>query len=81
MYTILRNSNGQWEDGLILSASADVIRMILRCQGDTAEFRRVFGEWTAEDGSTVELESLIVDDGTDLSHYVSGAAERAQVAN
>ena len=82
MYTILRYANGRRVDGLILSASPDSIRVILRRQGDTAEFRRVFGELTAEDGSTVELESMMAGDHTDLGSYLGfEAPPRFQTAN
>ncbi|HXB74776.1 MAG TPA: hypothetical protein VNY05_41460 [Candidatus Acidoferrales bacterium] len=78
MYTILRYANGQRVDGLILSASPDLIRVALRCQSDTAELRRVFGELTAEDGSPVELESMVAGDHTDLGCY-RGFETRARV--
>lgn len=69
MYTILKYANGHMVDGLILSASSDSMRVILRQQGETAELRRVFGEWTAEDGSPVELQSMVAGDHTDLRCY------------
>lgn len=75
MYTILRYSNGRRMDGLILSASPDSIRLVLRRQGDTVELRRAFGNWTAEDGSTIELESMVAGDHTDLSCYTDGKTE------
>ena len=81
MYTILRYANGRRVDGLILSASPDLIRVILRRQGDTAELRRVFGEWTGEDGSAVELESLVAGDDTDLTCFALDARESARAAN
>jgi hypothetical protein len=81
MYTILRYSNGRREDGVVLSASPDLMRVILRNQSDTIELRRAFGEWTAEDGCAVELESLVASDDTDFSCYVGQASEMARVAN
>jgi hypothetical protein len=69
MYTIIKYTNGRRVDGLILSASPDLIRLILRRQGETSELRRVFGEWTAEDGSSVELESMVAGDHFDMSCY------------
>jgi hypothetical protein len=81
MYTILRYANGRRADALILSASPDLIRVILRRQGDTAELRRVFGDWIAEDGSPVELESIVAGDHTDLRSYCVEARQRALGAN
>jgi hypothetical protein len=40
--------------------------MILPRQGDTAELRLAFGEWTDEDDSPVELESMVAGDHTDV---------------
>jgi len=81
MYTILRFGDGRRAEGLILSASADCIRVILRRQGDTAELRRVFGEWVFSDGSSVELESMVVGDHMQLLPYGVETAESAWAAN
>ena len=80
MYTIIQYRNGRRLEGMILSASRDSIRVVLRQQGDTAELRRVFGEWTAEDGSPVELETLVIGNDADLQIFASYAPERAQTA-
>ena len=82
MYTILKYANGHRVEGLILSASPDLIRVVLRRQGDTAELRRVFGEWTAEDGTSVELESMMAGDQTDMCGYGGlEALPKVQTAN
>jgi hypothetical protein len=82
MYTILKYANGRMVDGLILSASADSIRVILRQQGDTAVLRRVFGELRAEDGSPVEMESMVSGDYTNLSCFGnSETQQKVQAAN
>jgi hypothetical protein len=64
-------------DGLILSASPDSLRVVLRRQGDTVELRRAFGNWTAEDGSAVELETVVAGDHTDLSCYLYAETQPA----
>lgn len=76
MYTILRYESGRRVEGLMLSASQNLIRLVLRNQVDTAEFQRVYGVWTAEDGSAVEFESMVVGDHTDMGQY-RGAKTRA----
>ena len=81
MYTILRCENGHLVDGLVLSASPDLIRLILRRQGDTSELRRVFGQWVAEDGSTVELESIMAGDHTDLGACIHEVRPSVLAAN
>ena len=65
MYTILRYANGRRIDGLILLATPELIRVALRRQGDTAELQMVFGEWRAEDGTSVELESVVIYHGSE----------------
>jgi len=83
MYTILRFGDGRRAEGLILSASPDCIRVILRRQGDTAELRRVFGEWVSSDGSSVELESMVVGDHmlSQLLSHGMDVPEHAWAAN
>jgi len=69
MYTILRYESGRRLEGLMLSASRNLIRLVLRNQGDTAEFQRLYGVWTAEDGSAVEFESMVMGDHTDIGVF------------
>ena len=81
MYTMIRYANGRRVEGIILSASPDSLRVVLRQQGDTTELRRVFGEWTAEDGSAVEVESMLADDTTDLLCYTWELTQHTHTAN
>ena len=69
MHTIVMYPNGRKADGLILAASGDTIRVVIKRRGDTAEFRRVDGVWTSDDGSRVEFETLV------FGHY-TGAQRR-----
>lgn len=69
MYTILRYESGRRVEGLMLSASPNLVRLVLRNQVDTAEFQRVYGVWTGEDGSAVEFESMVAGDHTDMCQY------------
>jgi len=69
MYTIIKYANGCRAEGLILFASPDLMRVILRQQDDCAELRRVLGKWAAADGSPVELESIVAGEHTDLGCY------------
>jgi len=69
MHTILEYPNGRKADGLILSASRDTMRVVIKRRSDTAEFRRVGGVWTAEDGSRIEFASLVMGSHTGLHRY------------
>jgi hypothetical protein len=60
MHTILLYPNGRRADGIILSASYDLMRVVLKRSADTVELRRVGGVWTSEDGSRIEFEMLAI---------------------
>jgi hypothetical protein len=60
MHTILLYPNGRRADGIILSASYDLMRVVLKRNSDTVELRRVGGVWTSEDGSRIEFELLAI---------------------
>jgi hypothetical protein len=60
MHTILLYTNGRRAEGIILAASEDSMRVIVRRRTDTVELRRVGGVWTCEDGSPIQFESLVM---------------------
>ena len=60
MYTILLYPNGRRVDGIILSASEDVMRVVVQRRADTIELRRAGGVWMSEAGSHIEFESLMI---------------------
>jgi hypothetical protein len=60
MHTILLYQNGRRADGIILSASRNIMRVVVKRIPDTVELRRVGSAWTSEDGSRIEFELLAV---------------------
>jgi hypothetical protein len=60
MHTILQYPNGRRADGIILSASQDIMRVVVRRSADTVELRRVGGVWTSEDGSRIEFALMAI---------------------
>ena len=80
MHTILVYPNGRKADGLILSASRNTMRIVIKRRGDTAEFRRVRGVWTSEDGSRIEFASLVMGSHTALERYGHFGAARGAFA-
>jgi hypothetical protein len=60
MHTIILYANGRRADGIILSVSKDIMRVVVERKADTVELRRAGGVWTADDGSRIEFESLVI---------------------
>jgi hypothetical protein len=60
MHTILLYPNGRRADGIILSASQDMMRVVVKRSADTVELRHVDGVWTSDEGSRIEFELLMV---------------------
>jgi hypothetical protein len=67
MHTILLYTNGRRAEGIILSASRDIMRVVVKRTADTVELRRVGGFWTREDGSRIEFESLVMAGNTSVN--------------
>jgi hypothetical protein len=60
MHTILLYTNGRRAEGIILSASEDIMRVVVKRSADTVELRRAGGVWTSENGSRIEFEALLI---------------------
>lgn len=60
MHTILLYPNGRRAEGIILSASEDTMRVVVKRTTDTIELRRVGSGWISENGSRVEFELLAI---------------------
>ena len=63
MYVIIGFSDGTMREGIVLAAGSSRMRIALRHGDDPVELRRAAAQWKAEDGSLVELESVIYSDG------------------
>ena len=59
MYMILRHPQLGWVDALLLSATAERMRVVVPNRRDTLEFRQIDGRWISDDGRSVEVESLL----------------------
>ena len=62
MYMILRYSTGRRVDAILLGAARERMTVVIPDQEDTLEFSLVGNQWISEDGSTVEIESVVTDD-------------------
>ena len=65
---------GRIKEGVVLSMNQDVMRIALRGSGDTAELRRLHGQWLGEDGHPVDFEVLLTDGQVDDSLFAEPEA-------
>ena len=61
MYLILRDSNDNRYEGMVLATSEHGLRIALRGGEDAIELTRHQNEWTMEGGGPVAIESLLAD--------------------
>lgn len=62
MHVILRLTTRECVEAILLSATADRMRVVMRNLADTLDLQLVDGQWVSDRGSPVEIESLITDD-------------------
>jgi hypothetical protein len=67
MHVILSYESGKRAEGILLAVSTARLRVVVRKLNDTLELRFADGRWISEDGSHVEIESLIADDATGMA--------------
>jgi len=65
MYTLVILGGGRQAEALLLSASADRLRIVMPGNADTLEFQFSGGGWLAEDGTSVELAVMLAASDTD----------------
>ena len=71
MHTILIYPAGRNVDALLLSATKDLMRVVIRGRKDTSEFKLIEGRWTSESGVPIELGAMLADETTDLGRFPS----------
>jgi hypothetical protein len=77
MYTVIVFPGGRQIDALLLSASADRLRVVIPGRADTAEFQLIEGRWTSESGGHVELGAIFAEDSADAKRVLANARPRA----
>ena len=70
MHTLLSFSDGRRVDALLLSASADRLRVVIPGRGDTVEFRLVEGRWISDRGVPVEIGALLLGDSMSAARFL-----------
>jgi hypothetical protein len=68
-------------EALLLSASADRLRVAIPGRGDTVEFQMIEGRWYSERGEQVEVGALIAADGMSVERFVPQAQVRTLSAS
>lgn len=76
MYTVIVYRGGRQVDALLLSASAERLRVVIPGRGDTAEFQLIEGRWTSEIGEQVELGAILTGDSADVKRVQGNARTR-----
>jgi len=61
MHMILRYPSGRRVDGILLAASADRMRIVVRRLNETIELRLTEGQWISEHGKRLEVEGWLSD--------------------
>ena len=71
MEMIIRFTSGRRVEALVLSASSDRMRILLRRSGDTLEVRRSGSWWCLENGHRFEIEGVLHTPETQFPHFDS----------
>jgi hypothetical protein len=80
MYTLMIFGGGRQVDALLLSASAERLRVVMPGRSDTAEFRLIEGQWTSESGEHADVGAILAADITDARRVLGNAHGRTRAA-
>ena len=80
MHVILRLTTRQCVEAILLSATPDRLRVVMRNHADTLDLHRVAGHWVSDQGSPVEIESILTDDPTAVTRIWQEARPRTGTA-
>ena len=71
MHLILRYPSGRLLDGILLAATADRLRIVVKRLNETIELHLVQGKWASERGERIEIEGWLADDSQRASELFS----------
>jgi hypothetical protein len=80
MYTLLILGGGRQVDALLLSASAERLRVVMPGRSDTSEFRLIEGRWTSESGEHVDVGAILAGDIAEAKRVLGNAQGRTRAA-
>jgi hypothetical protein len=81
MYTLMVLGGGRQVDALLLSASAERLRVVMPGRSDTLEYRLIEGRWTSESGEHVEVGAILAGDAADARRVLGNAPARTRAAS
>ena len=81
MYTLLIYRGGRQVEALLLSASADRLRLVIPGRAETAELQLIEGRWMTESGAGVEVGALIADHTVRANAILTNARPRVRAAS
>ena len=81
MHTVLIFEGGRRVDALLLSASADHLRVAIRGRGDTVECRMIEGKWYTDQGGRVEIGAIWLAEGVSPAQFVPQTQARTLTAS
>jgi hypothetical protein len=58
MHLILRYANGHRAEALLLTMTAEAMRVVRHRSNDTVEYRNVAGRWVGDDGTRVSIDAM-----------------------
>jgi hypothetical protein len=80
MYTLMVFGGGRQVDALLLSASAERLRVVIPGKSDTSEFRLIDGQWTSESGEHADVGAILAADIADARRVLGNAPGRTRAA-
>ena len=80
MYTLIVLGGGRQVDALLLSASAERLRVVMPGRSDTSEYRLIEGQWTSESGDHVDVGAILAADIADAKRVLGNAKPRTRAA-
>ena len=80
MFILLRDQTGRHLDGVLLSASAEKMRVVLRDHTDTLELCHIDSQWFSDWGTPVEIESILDEDASAVEQVWHAARPRVSTA-
>jgi hypothetical protein len=80
MHLFLLYFNSKPVEAILLAASHDRMRVIIRENPDTIELLRIDGHWLSSEDEPVELASLLADGACETERFCSQLAPRAFAA-
>jgi hypothetical protein len=80
MHIILRYPTRRRVEAILLSATTDRMRIVIKNQDDAIELRLVGSQWVSDRGSAVEIDSIMTDDPNAVAQIWSDARPRVSGA-